>query len=318
MEHYKTRNPTRKTINTIDAERFGVSLSIKQCREFNIDSIKVLTFLINTVGFRRFRLMSYWNEHEIKQGNYDFSKLDQQIKLIEDSHGVITLCLGVRQPRWPESHWPDWALKLPQEERYEALFTYIKTVVKRYKNRACIVSWQLENEALNRSFGENGDFNRERLRHEYNLVKYLNPKRPIIMTTSNTWGIPLLQPRPEIFGFTLYQVQYQKETYTRSKLPIWWWSFRAKIIKLLTLKNSFIHELQAEPWGPKAIWEMPIKEQGRSMNIEQLKTNISFAKQTGLYPIDLWGGEWWYWRHKQGDDTIYKTITKHLTSDTVY
>jgi len=264
--------------------------------------------------FRRFRLMSYWNEHEKNPGEFDFSALDQQITLIEKSSGEISLCLGARQPRWPESHWPDWALKLPQEERYEALYAYIKVVISRYQNKKCIVSYQLENEALNRSFGKNGDFNRSRLRKERRIIAELDPLTPLVMSTSNTYGLPILPPRPDVFGCTFYGVQHKKGAYSHSKIPWWWYWLRAKIIQAMTNRSMFIHELQAEPWGPKAIWEMSRKEQDKSMNLTQLERNITLAKKTKLYPIDLWGGEWWYWRSKNYNDTlITKTVKKSLT-----
>lgn len=309
MGNRPKRNPTRESVIP---DTFGVSFSLKQCRDFQLDQQEALEFLLTTMGFRRFRLMSYWNEHEKQKGQYDFSLLDQQIDLIEKHNGVISLCLGVRQPRWPESHWPDWALMLSVNERDEALSKYIEVVVKRYKNRQNIQGYQLENEALNRGFGTHGDFNRKRLRHEYALVKKLDLSRPIIMSTSNTWGIPLRQPRPDMFGFTFYQIQYEQNAYSHTKLPLWWWSTRARLMQLLINRPSFIHELQAEPWGPKAIWEMSIAEQNESMNTAQLKRNIELAKKTNLFPIDLWGAEWWYWRHKQGDNTISQAILSQL------
>ena len=311
-----SKKRTKQTV--INPEKFGVSFSLKQCKDFKINQIDTLGFLIHTVGLRRFRLMSYWNEHEKSRGKYDFKGLDEQVSCIESSGGIITLCLGVRQPRWPESHWPDWALHLPKKERYQALYEFIEIVVKRYQNIGCIVSWQLENEALNRSFGTNGDFNRSRLRAEYRLVSNLDPSRPIIMSTSNTWGLPLRRPIPKLFGFTLYQVQYENNAYIRTKTPAWWCNIRAKIIHIVTWRSSFIHELQAEPWGPKAVWEMSTEEQDRSMSPEQLGTNIKLAEKTNLHPIDLWGGEWWYWRHLQNDDTIWQTVRDHLTTDAVY
>lgn len=305
MGHSKSRI----SAGIIDPQKFGVSFSLKQCRDFKIDSPKVLQFLIKDVGFRRFRLMSYWDEHEPKQGHYDFSVLDAQIRQIEKANGIITLCLGVRQPRWPESHWPKWALDLPEQERYRRLYQFISMVVDRYKSSKSIVSWQLENEALNRGFGTNGDFNRKRLKIEYELVRTLDPDRPIIMSTSNTWGVPLRKPRPDIFGFTFYQTQFENNRYRRSKLPWWWYNLRAFKIALLIGRKSFIHELQAEPWGPKAIWEMTRKEQVKSMDVEQLQKNITLAKKTALYPIDLWGGEWWYWRNlRHNDPSIWNTV----------
>lgn len=297
----------------ISKERFGVSFSLKQCRDFNISQTQALAFLLDKIGLRRFRLMSYWDEHEKTPGAYDFTELDAQIAQITRKKGVVTLCLGARQPRWPESHWPQWALDLPEPERYSALYAYIEAVVKRYKNKGCIISWQLENEALNRSFGTNGDFNRQRLRHEFNLVRQLDPSREIIMSTSNAWGLPVRKPRPDRFGFTFYRVQFEDGQYQRSKVPWWWPALRAKFIHLIPGRKSFIHELQAEPWGPKAIWEMPTEEQNKSMDIAQLKTNIELAKKTNLYPIDLWGGEWWYWRSTQGDSDVAKTVKKVLS-----
>ena len=318
MERRKRRYQKRRTVtklnsNIIDPERFGVSFSLKQCREFKIDQTDTLSFLIKNMGFRRFRLMSYWDEHEKKQGEYNFSELDKHIELIKKSGGVITLCIGARQPRWPESHWPDWALQLKEKERFEALYNYLSVVVKRYKSHSSIISWQLENEALNRGFGTNGDFSRARLRHEYNLVRKLDPKRAIIMSTSNTYGIPLRPPRPNLFGFTLYGIQHENGAYRRSQISAWWYRLRASAIKIITARHSFIHELQAEPWGPKAIWEMSTEEQDKSMNLAQLEKNIQTAKQTNLYPIDLWGGEWWYWRYLQGGDQT-SILIKNLLS----
>lgn len=298
----------------IDPLQFGVTLSLKQCRDFQLDQKDALSFLLQKMGFRRFRLMSYWDEHEKEQGVYDFTQLDEQIKLISAQKGQITLCLGVRQPRWPESHWPQWALAMPQEERYQALYDFIAVVMNRYKKEPAIISWQLENEALNRGFGTNGDFNRARLRHELRLVQKLDTTRPIIMSTSNTWGIPLRNPRPDLFGFTFYRVQYENGAYRHSSVPWQWPVVRSWLIRCFSWRKSFIHELQAEPWGPKAIWEMPTEEQDKSMDAAQLKTNIELAKKTNLFPTDLWGGEWWYWRHQQGDESLAETV-RNLLSD---
>src|SRR6476469_9013154 len=93
----------------IDPAKFGVSFSIKQCRNFKLNPDQALWWLIKDAGFRRFRLMSYWDEHEKQPGVYDFTSLDKQIRTISRAGGQITLCLGARQPRWPENHWPDWA-----------------------------------------------------------------------------------------------------------------------------------------------------------------------------------------------------------------
>jgi len=300
----------------IDPQKFGVSFSLKQCRSFGIDQREAFRWLIAEGGFRRFRLMSYWNEHEKKQGVYDFTELDWQIEHAAKEGCLVTLCLGARQPRWPENHWPDWAWQLPKAERTRALLEYIRIVVERYRGYDCIVSYQLENEALLRSFGTRPEIDRPRLRQEYALVKKLDPQRPVIMSTSTFWGIPVRRPHPDIVGFSYYHTVHTKHGYRSAHHQIWIHRWRAKLIRLLLRRPSFIHELQLEPWAPQAIWKTPIPEQDKSMSVAYIHRNIARARKTGLYPIDLWGGEWWYWRFKQVQDpSIWLAVQSSLTKD---
>ena len=291
--------------------QFGISFSIKQCRNFDMDWKPILRALINDLGVKRFRLMSYWDEHESQQGKHNFTELDAQISMIERAGGVVTLCLGVRQPRWPENHWPQWAWQLPKIDRDKALLAYLHTVVSRYKSTACIISYQLENEALLTEFGERPDTDRHRLLIEYATIKRLDPKRPIIMTTSTSWGIPIRRPIPDIIGFSYYQIVYNKGTYSQSFHRPWLDRWRGRAIRLLHGKPSFIHELQAEPWGPQNIWEMTLTEQDHSMSLKQLKQNISHARATKLNTIDFWGAEWWYWRKTIHHDS---SLWNHMKS----
>ncbi len=294
---------------------FGVSLSVKQCRNFDISSVSCLKWLIVECGFRRFRLMSYWDEIESTPGNYNFQELDDQIKIISKNKGTITLCLGARQPRWPENHWPDWAWSMTKHDRSKALLEFIEVVVERYKHVKEINSYQLENEALLRSFGLNPEVDRHRLRQEFNLVKKLEPGKPVIMTTSTSWGIPIRRPIGDMVGFSYYQTVYNdnQSDYTTAFHKAWLHSFRALLIKVLLRRKSFIHELQLEPWGPGNIWEMSFEEQMKSMDIQQILQNVQLAKKTRLLPIDLWGGEWWYWCYKKhGNKEIIESVLKAI------
>lgn len=281
--------------------RFGASFSAPYARYLGLNPKVCMSSAVKDLGVHRFRLMSYWNQIESVRGDYDFRELDWQIDLAEKYDAEVTLCLGLRQPRWPESHWPDWALDLPDAEWQEELMEFIEAVVVRYKDRKCIVSYQLENEALNRSFGEHGNFDRARLKREFALVKKLDPDLPCIMTTSNSWGIPLFGPRPDRYGFSIYRYFYQKDGYKKSFLTPGFFRLRAFIIRLVQLRGSYIHELQAEPWGPKGIPDMTIDEQFKSINPDRVKEAVNFAKKTKLYQVDLWGLEWWYYlrtKHK--------------------
>jgi hypothetical protein len=308
---------SRLKTTVIDPQRFGVSLSIKQCRSFGIDYKETMRWLITTAGFRRFRLMSYWNEHEKKPGEYDFSTLDWQIEEAAREGCLVTLCLGVRQPRWPENHWPNWAWELPKKERTAAVLKYIQTVVERYRGYDVIVSYQLENEALLRSFGTRPDIKRKRLRQEYKLIKKLDPRRPVIMSTSDFWGIPIRRPRPDIVGFSYYHTVHTKRGYRTAHHQVWLHRFRRFLSRTLLRRQAFIHELQLEPWAPQAIWKTPLPEQDKSMSVAFIHRNVERARKTDLYPIDLWGGEWWYWRYKYVQDpSIWVAVQSALTAKT--
>lgn len=299
-----------------DEIQFGASLSIKQCRNFKIDDQKVLQFALKELQITRFRLMSYWNEIEIKPGAYNFDYLDAQVAAISKNSGSITMCIGVRQPRWPESHWPSWTNRLSISERNNALYRFIETTVRRYQKNVHIVSWQLENEALLKNFGEQGDFDRKRLRSEYAIIKQLDSSRPIIMTTSTSWGIPLRRPIPDVVGFSYYLITYDKGAYRKSIYQPWIFKLRSTLIRLLWRRPSFIHELQAEPWGPKNIWEMSDAQQAESMNLQLLTQNIQMAKKIGLYPIDFWGLEWWYWLYTHKKTSIADFVQTTLSDNT--
>jgi hypothetical protein len=299
---------------TINPHLFGVSFSIKQCSNFKIDARQAMRWLITEAGFRRFRLMSYWDEHEKVQGKCDFTELDWQIKMTEQYGCVATLALGARQPRWPENHWPDWAWQLDKAARTAALLKYIETVVKRYKDSPAIISYQLENEALLKAFGNRPEVDRQRLRAEFALIKKLDSTRPIIMSTSTSWGVPLRQPIPDIVGFSYYQRFYGSDGkyHTAFHTPMLHRTRKGLITSLLR-RPVFIHELQLEPWGPASIWDMPTSEQDKSMSPAQIAHNVALARKVNAYPIDLWGGEWWYWRLKTGNDpTIWQAVSRAL------
>jgi hypothetical protein len=298
----------------IDPNTYGISFSVKQCHNFGLDSRETLAWLLGQ-GWRRFRLMSYWDEHEKTKGSFDFTELDRQVAQITKAGGVVTLCLGARQPRWPENHWPEWAWQASKPERSEALLRYIQIVVERYKGQKCIVSYQLENEALLKSFGKRAEVDRNRLRAEFALVKRLDPSRPVIMSTSTSWGIPARRPIPDTVGFSYYHIAWNGRVgrYTTAGHIALLHRTRARLIRLLLRRPSFIHELQCEPWGPKAIWEMSSAEQDKSMDTTRIVSSFAKAHKTGLAPIDIWGAEWWYWRLQNGDDSIWNAVRQQVS-----
>ena len=58
----------------------GVSLSVKACRQFDIDFFELQRAAID-IGFKRFRLMTYWNEIEHRPDEYNFGFTDKQLAI---------------------------------------------------------------------------------------------------------------------------------------------------------------------------------------------------------------------------------------------
>jgi hypothetical protein len=300
----------------MNSKQLGVSFSLHRCSELGIDKKALLTAALEDLGVRRFRLMSYWNIHEQKPGRYNFAELDWQLDLIAEYGGRVSLCLGKRQPRWPECHIPKWAASLPAAEWYEALYQYITAVVRRYRDHPALVSWQLENEALLKGFGRcvDGDYNPKRLRAEYRLVKSLDPQHPVIMTLSDNWGLPWRQPRPDAYAMSLYRTLVNRRgRYVFSRRPALVYKLRGRIIRLVWRRPVFIHELQAEPWLAKGMTQTALADQVRHMSPERVLENITYARRAGLPPVDLWGLEWWYWLKEHYDRPEYWQAIKSLT-----
>lgn len=292
--------------------QLGVSFSEKRSKEMGLDWQANYVALLDDLKIRHYRLMSYWDIHEPVRGQFDFSTLDWQIQEAGKRGATVSLAIGLRQPRWPECHQPDWSPKLQGKEWNKALYSYIETVVNRYENNPTVINWQLENEGVNEWFGECGKPDAKRLVEEYKLVDKLSDK-PIWMSLSDQHGLPINPPTPDKFGYSVYRVVWSEKTwpykgYLIYPTPIWYHKLRAVAIKVMTGRDIFIHELQLEPWGPKDTMLLTRDEQDISMSPERIKDNLHFAREIGAPEIYTWGSEWWYWRMVNGDPSIWNTV----------
>ncbi len=290
----------------------GASFIPAYAESLGLDPKETMDALINDLGIRHFRLVSYWNQMEPAQGQYDFSLLDWQFQKAEAAGAKITLSLGLRQPRWPECHMPPWATLLPSgtaEGTWQThLEKYISEVVNRYKGSPALDSYQLENEYFLHGFGICTDFSRERLVNEFNLVKELDPYHTLIVARSNNaLGMPIGQPTPDEFGISIYKRVWDAnltKRYLEYPFPAWFYGFVAGSQKILTGKDMIIHELQAETWPPnyQEIQQTSLEEQNKSFNAERFDKRVEFGKATGMREIYLWGAEYWYYRKTKLND----------------
>ncbi|HUD03843.1 MAG TPA: hypothetical protein VMR51_03590 [Patescibacteria group bacterium] len=296
---------------------WGVTFVADYARYLDLNAKDTFLALRDDLGFRRFRLVSFWDDSEKVKGTYDFSELDWQFSKVNEVNGQVTLAIGLRQPRWPECHEPDWAKGQPKSVWYPALKKYMTAVVNRYKNNPALKSYQLENEYFLSVFANCGDSSRDRLIEEFNLVKQLDPNHPIIISLSNNYlGVPVGKPRADEFGVSVYKRVWDRtitHRYFEYPFPSWYYSWRAGWTEILTGKESMLHELQAEPWPPNGLKGASIAEQSKSMDAKRLTERIKYGEDTGFRDIDLWGGEWWYWRKvKFNDPSLWNTIKQDI------
>ncbi|HSX28880.1 MAG TPA: beta-galactosidase [Candidatus Saccharimonadales bacterium] len=299
----------------------GVSFSEKYAKELGVDWQANYTALLDDAGFKYVRLMSYWDDTEPQPGQYSFGDLDWQMDQAAKRGVKVTLTLGRRQPRWPECHQPQWVDQLSQANQDIELMKFLHAVVDRYKNNPALESYQLENEIANRLFAPQcHTFERAVLWQEYNTVKQLDSKHPLVINVSNQSGIPVRGPIGDKVGFSIYNIAFARfgpfgYYWSFGWVPAWWHSYRAGLIELFEHKSTFIHELQAEPWGPAATKDLSLEEQNRSMSPDRIRQQVAYGKKIGMERMYLWGGEWWYWRKTQFNDPSLWDTVKQVTAE---
>lgn len=290
---------------------WGASFSAPYAKSYGLDPKQTLESALKDFNFNQIRISSYWEDIQPNNSEeFNFSDLDWQLELIEKYGRKATITLGLRQPRWPECHQPEWAKSLNYSEQWEfKLNNFITKTVERYKNRASVASWQLENEAKLKTFGDcnRKTLNEPRIQKEFELVKTLDPSHMVIMTTSDQYGLPINKPVPDLYGFSIYKKVTIPGTSTKFIYPHQpiWHGARAELINIIQNKDVFIHELQCEPWGNKPVNQLSLAEQNETMDTNQLQYNLNYARAIGTKQIDVWGIEWWYWRKiKFNDNSI--------------
>jgi hypothetical protein len=247
---------------------------------------------------------------ESRSGEYYFDDLDWQITQAKEHGAEVMLAIGMKSPRWPECHIPSWASDIGKEKQQAAILKYLEAMVLRYRDSEAITSWQVENEPFF-IFGECPWVDKEFLKKEVALIKSLDPEhRPIVLAESGEGFFWLkVADIGDVVGVTMYKKVWmsQLKSYLTYPFPPIFYHRKAEIVKKLTGKEVICVELQAEPWGPKLLYDVPLEEQKKTMNLEQFKFNVSFAENTGLKEFYLWGAEWWYWmKEKQNQPEIWE------------
>jgi hypothetical protein len=286
---------------------WGVNFSQKQAKNLGLDWKETYLALLDDLNVKNLKVAAHWDLLEPEKDKYYFDDLDWQIKEAEKRDAKILLVIGMRSGRWPECHIPQWAANFSKEEQQKEILEMLEKVVLRYRDSKSIKYWQVENEPFF-PFGVCPWVDKNFLKKEIELVKKLD-KKPILISDSGEGSFWIEAARfGDIAGTTMYKRVWFRQLglYIHYPFPpVFYWR-KAKIIKKIFNKKVICIELQAEPWGPTLLYDSPISEQEKTMNLEQFLYNIDFAKKTGLDEFYLWGAEWWYWlKEKQGKPAIW-------------
>ena len=277
---------------------WGVTFSVPQAEGLGLDWRKTYLALLDDLGVKQFRLVAEWNRIEPKEGKYDFSSLAWQLDELEKRGGKAIVAIGMKVPRWPECHIPDWALNMTKEKQQTAILSLLKKTVDHFSSSSVVSIWQVENEPF-LPFGTCPWLpDKTFLKKEIAVVKKTDPSRPVMITDSGELSL-LMQAAKlgDIVGTTLYRkvLNGQLNRYITYPFSSGYYARRTWIINNFFGKEVQDVELQAEPWTERGILNTSLDETQKTMDVDQFRENIEFARHAGHKEIYLWGAEWWYY-----------------------
>ncbi len=310
--------------------RLGTTFSQIQCNYLKLEYQETLENIL-TLPLEIIRVCAYWNEIEPEQGKYNFTILDAIINSVTAADKKIVLAVGIKSPRWPEFHFPEWIKKqcntklahVPmdtQSELSSSAFDFIKAVLERYRDNSSIKYIQIENEPFNNfSFAGNKFISYAFVRRAVALARTLCPEKRILLTNAINlepfdWAQAFSSPfeknltLADAIGVNVYtKVPITQTTYVQPTFLFWWrlsrWHKQMKHFGI----ESWITEAQSEPWEHNSAVHTD-KVEYPSASPQRTKDLVSRLTNIGYETILLWGSEYWYWHKKQGRTAWWEAI----------
>lgn len=290
---------------------YGVSFNTLYAHELGLDSRETFLAILDELGVRDLRLAAHWSMVEPTKDTFDFTELDFQLTEAQKRGAEVIFGVGRRLPRWPECHVPGWAETLPWEEQKEEIRAYLAEVVNRYKSYPAITYWQVENEPYLGVFANEhcGDLDEAFLKEEIELVRSLDGTRPILVTDSGNLGTWVgAYKAGDAFGTSVYVYFWNPDLgQFKTVLPPAFYRAKENILQIFYgEKKTFLIELAAEPWLLEPVTNVPLETQYSRMDVKKFEEVLAYAKKTRFDVQYLWGAEWWYWLHKQGESEMWE------------
>ncbi len=290
----------------VEPKAFGVTFSEPFAKELGLDWQKTYEAIFDDLGIRHIRIPVYWPEVEPQENKFVFDDIDWQIEKAAEYDAKVILVIGRKLPRWPECHEPRWVQSQNANLKSQILLEYLEKVVNRYEDNPAVWAWQVENEPF-LSFGECPKLDEDFLDEEIKLVNSLSDK-PVIISDSGEFGTWFgAAERGDIFGSTLYRYVWNRAFgYITYPIPPVFFRLKQGLLKLFVGKKPMIVvELQAEPWTPRALRDIPLEEQFVHFNPVRFREVLEYTEKTGFDTFYFWGVEWWYWLKVKGNSEIW-------------
>jgi hypothetical protein len=316
----------------------GTTFSPLQCYYMNLDPRQVFKSLMG-LGLNRIRLGAYWHELEPKPGQMDFSQLDWLLEQCHQAKIEVVLAVGMKVPRWPEFHFPDWvkaqyetgagstALDLRSPLLAERSTQFVEKVVAHTRMAPAIKYWQVENEPFTRLEITGGRWlSPEFVGREVALVRAgARGDQKICLTNAihlptpkegeDTPALKNSAALADAVGINVYtKVPAGPPGIYLEPSPAFWNTLKIWQQDLVLAKREpWIAEAQAEPWEPQQLVAMQKLDypSAAPRRMTQLVTELSGI---GYQTILLWGCEYWYWQRQQGRNLWWWSVEKLVES----
>jgi hypothetical protein len=334
------------------AAQLGLSFRPLQAEALGLDPRATLQALLD-YPYQLIRLAAYWDRMETQPGRFDPDELDWMVDAAERAGKQIILCVGpVKAFGYPEFFVPAHHLDGPLPEGalvepagHEALLraatAFADRVVRRYRDRAAIVAWQVEHEAVDPLGVEHSwRLSKAFARAEAAAVRAADPGRPVMMNGFLPTSSPVALQQwwrtrdqgdslsvacdlADIVGIDFYPrhalLAVAGRTVYLDGSRSWWQQYRRRQLfgrAAASGQRLMIAEGQAEPW--EAVTTPP-SPGGRAMYsclpehvIENYSQCMRWQDRGDAWAYLFWGAEYWVLRHQQGDPRYLEAFARVL------
>jgi hypothetical protein len=340
----------RLSVHPRGATLLGLSFRLPQVDALGLDGRASLERLL-TFPFPVLRLGAYWNRLEPGPGEFVTDELDWQLDVAERAGKQVWLGIGaVKTFGYPEFFVPSHRMPRPLREGtlvhvddhawlVQPALEHLTRLVERYRDRACVVGWQVEHESLDplgleHSWRLAADF----VRAEIAAVRGADATRPLLLNGFLPMSMPVAaqqwwrtRDQGDSLAFAVENADVVGlDVYPRHGLvslgPLTAYldggsrpsqrRIRARLLarSRATGRKVMISEGQAEPWETEVKPPDPAHGVMYSCSPEQMLRNYNACLRwtPDLYAYLFWGAEYWLLRDQHGDPSYLRTFARVL------